>query len=62
MKANEIIKLLNKNGWYQIKSNSGSHLHFKHGVKPGKVTVPQHGAKDLGKGLVNSIFKQAGWK
>jgi len=62
MKANEIIKLLKKDGWYQIKSNSGSHLHFKHGEKLGKVTVPFHGSTDLGKGLVNSIFKQAGWK
>lgn len=62
MKANEVIKLLAKDGWYQIKSNAGSHLSFKHPTKPGKVTVPQHGSHDLAKGTLHSIFKQAGWK
>lgn len=61
MKANEVIKLLKKDGWTNT-SSKGSHLHFTHATKPGKVTVPFHGATDLGKGLVNSIFKQAGWK
>ncbi|MDP1589820.1 MAG: type II toxin-antitoxin system HicA family toxin [Prosthecobacter sp.] len=61
MKANEVIKLLKADGW-QNTSSKGSHLHFTHASKPGKVTVPQHGSHDLAKGTLHSIFKQAGWK
>jgi len=32
---------------------------FKHATKPGTVVVP-HPKKDLGKGLVHAIRKQAG--
>jgi predicted RNA binding protein YcfA (HicA-like mRNA interferase family) len=38
---------------------TGSHHHFKHEKKPGKVTVP-HPKKDLPNGTVRSILKQAG--
>jgi predicted RNA binding protein YcfA (HicA-like mRNA interferase family) len=37
----------------------GSHHVFRHPHKAGHVTVP-HPKKDLGKGLVNAIRKQAG--
>lgn len=37
----------------------GSHHHFKHPTKEGLVTVP-HPKKDLPKGTVKSILKQAG--
>jgi len=38
MKSSEIIRILEKDGWYWIKT-VGSHHHFKHPTKPGKVTV-----------------------
>jgi predicted RNA binding protein YcfA (HicA-like mRNA interferase family) len=62
MKAREIISKLKSEGWYQVKSNAGSHLHFKHQEKPGKISVPMHGSIDIAKGTLHSIFKQAGWK
>nr|WP_298375157.1 type II toxin-antitoxin system HicA family toxin [uncultured Halomonas sp.] len=37
----------------------GSHHHFRHPRKPGTVTVP-HPKKDLKKGLIKGIRKQAG--
>jgi predicted RNA binding protein YcfA (HicA-like mRNA interferase family) len=37
---------------------TGSHHHFKHDIKSGVVTVP-HPRKQIGKGLLNSILKQA---
>ena len=61
MKAKEVIKLLKDDGWQHIDT-SGSHYQFTHAIKPGKVTVPFHGSRDLNKRLVHSIFKQAGWK
>lgn len=37
----------------------GAAIQFVHPTKPGTVTVP-HPKKDLGKGLVRAIRKQAG--
>lgn len=60
MTAREVIKLLKKDGCV-LKTTSGSHEHFVHPSKPGKVTVPRHGAKDLKRGTLDSILKQAGY-
>lgn len=59
-KAKEIIKMLLADGWY-LKSQKGSHRHFKHPTKPGKVTVPGKLSKTLDEGTSFSIHKQAGW-
>ena len=37
--------MLNEDGWYQV-AQKGSHVQFKHSVKPGRVTV-KHPSKDL---------------
>lgn len=41
MTVREILKILRKDGWYEI-NQEGSHISFKHPSKPGKVTVPNH--------------------
>ena len=61
MNARNIIKLLQSDGWYEIKQE-GSHKQFVHATKKGKVTVPFHGAKDIPKGTLHAILKQAGLK
>ena len=38
---------------------SGSHCHYTHPDKPGRVTVPKHSG-DLAPFTVRSIWKQAG--
>lgn len=58
--SREIIKRLKNDGW-QLDRTRGSHHQFKHPDKRGVVTV-QHPVKDLSFFVVNSIFKQAGWK
>jgi len=59
-KVREMHKILRKDGWYFYKQ-SGSHEQFRHPVKPGKVTVPNHGPnEDLDHELVKSILTQAG--
>ena len=45
-----------------LKSIQGSHNQYVHPSKPGKVTIPNHGKKDLTPGVVKSILKQAGLK
>ncbi|WP_151959306.1 type II toxin-antitoxin system HicA family toxin [Acinetobacter bereziniae] len=58
MKSLELIKIIETDGWYEVRVR-GSHHHFKHPTKEGLVTVP-HPKKDLPKGTVKSILKQAG--
>ncbi|MDF2809524.1 MAG: hypothetical protein K0S56_555 [Microvirga sp.] len=58
--SRDIIKKLEVTGWVLV-GTTGSHHHFKHPTIPGKVTVP-HPKKDLPKGTVRSIAKQAGWR
>lgn len=60
MTARELEKKITAGGWV-FKNQIGSHKHFKHPTKPGKVTIPQHKG-DLDIGTVNSIKKQAGLK
>ena len=40
--VNEILTLLHEDGWI-VKNQEGSHIHFIHPRKKGKVTVPFHG-------------------
>lgn len=56
--SREIIKEIEADGWYLSKI-IGSHHHFKHQTKKGKVTVP-HPKKDLKPGTSKSILEQAG--
>ena len=59
MRAREILKMLKADGWFEVEQR-GSHVQLKHPVKPGKVTVPDHGSKDIPTGTVKQIMKQAG--
>ncbi|WP_151776490.1 type II toxin-antitoxin system HicA family toxin [Acinetobacter nosocomialis] len=60
MKSLDLIKMIEADGWYEVRV-TGSHHHFKHPNKRGLVTIP-HPKKDLPSGTVNSILKQAGLK
>jgi len=60
MNSKNLIKRLEADGW-QLVGVHGSHHHFKHPQKSGKVTVP-HPKSDLAKGTAHSILKQAGLK
>jgi predicted RNA binding protein YcfA (HicA-like mRNA interferase family) len=61
MKVREVIKLLERDGWYRVKSKSG-HRQFKHLTNPGRVTVSGKLSHDLPEGTLKSIFRQAGWQ
>ena len=58
MRFQEIEKLILADGW-TFKNAKGSHYHYIHPVKPGKVTVPCHSG-DIAPIIVKSILKQAG--
>ena len=57
----EVIKMLEMDGWYIIYI-TGDHRQFKHEIKKGKVTVNGKLGDTLSQELLNSIWKQAGWK
>ena len=61
MKVSEILERLRDDGW-RLVATRGSHRQYKHGSKPGRVTVPGKPSDDLAPGTVNSIYKQSGWK
>lgn len=58
MTAREILKILHKDGWYEV-NQEGSHLQLKHPTKSGKVTVPKHSG-DIAPGTLKRIYQQAG--
>ena len=61
MTFRELEKLIKADGWYEIRSNGGSHRQYKHKTKPGKVTIAYHSGT-LPQGTVNSVLRQAGLK
>jgi predicted RNA binding protein YcfA (HicA-like mRNA interferase family) len=60
-KVKEVIQLLEQDGWYRSYTN-GDHRQLKHSTKKGKVTVNGKLSDTLDQELLNSIWKQAGWK
>jgi len=60
MTFREAEKTVKADGW-RLESIEGSHYHYRHASKPGKVTIPYH-AGDIPKRVVSSIMKQAGLK
>jgi predicted RNA binding protein YcfA (HicA-like mRNA interferase family) len=56
--SRELIRLIEGRGW-RLVAVRGSHHHFKHPSKPGKITIP-HPRKDIPQGTVRSIFRRAG--
>lgn len=47
-KPKELERIILEDGWV-FKMQTGSHRHYTHPTKPGKVTIPFH-CKDIPKG------------
>ncbi|WP_372623273.1 type II toxin-antitoxin system HicA family toxin [Falsiroseomonas sp.] len=56
MKAHDVVRVLLRAGWLEAPGK-GSHRNFRHPDRPGKVTVPFHGSRDLSIGVIRSIEK-----
>ncbi len=59
MKYSELFRILKKDGWFEIRQK-GSHVIMQHPTKTGQLTVPNHSGKEVKKGLLTAILKQAG--
>jgi predicted RNA binding protein YcfA (HicA-like mRNA interferase family) len=60
MKVRELEKIIKADGW-AYKNSRGSHDHYIHPTKKGKVTIPNHKG-DLDPRTAKSILEQAGLK
>lgn len=54
----EVIRALEKNGFTRVRQ-SGSHAIYRH-PDGRRTTVPIHGKRDLGRGLVRQILNDTG--
>ncbi|HEX5319901.1 MAG TPA: type II toxin-antitoxin system HicA family toxin [Stellaceae bacterium] len=61
MTPREVIRILEEDGWRQVRSK-GSHRQFRHPNKPGLVTIAMHGNRDLKIRDLVSIERQSGLK
>jgi predicted RNA binding protein YcfA (HicA-like mRNA interferase family) len=61
MKYSELFRLLKKDGWIEIRQK-GSHVIWEHPIKNEQLTVPYHASKEVKKGLLTAILKQANIK
>lgn len=59
MTGKEVIKILEQHGWQVLRVNGSHHRMGKSSLR---TTVPVHGKRDLGKGLLSAIEKQTGVK
>ena len=60
-KVKEVIALLERRGWY-LDRIRGDHRQFVSDKYPGTVTVTGKDNETLKQKILNSIWKQAGWK
>ena len=61
MKVREVIKMIEKDGWYLVKIK-GDHRQYKHPEKPGRVTIAGNLGRDMPPGTLSSVLKQSGLK
>jgi predicted RNA binding protein YcfA (HicA-like mRNA interferase family) len=59
MNGKQVIRCLKENGWLVLRV-SGSHYRLGKGEQ--RITVPVHGKRDIGPGLLSAIERQTGVK
>ncbi len=61
-KVKDMIAILRKDGWIELKAGGGYHRQCKHPEKRGKVTVDGKPSQAVDMQIWNSMLKQAGLK
>ena len=57
MTGRQLIKIMKQNGWVLDRVSGSHHVMIKEGRR--SIPVPVHGQRDLPKGLVSAILRQA---
>ena len=58
MKVRDVLRRLREDGWYLARTR-GSHRVLKHPTKQGIVVLAGHPGKDVARGTLRSVWKQA---
>ena len=61
MKCAELLRILLRDGWHPV-SQKGSQIKLVHDTKMGFIIFPDHGSREVGKGLESKILRDAGIK
>ena len=61
VKFRELSKAVKKAGFVHVRT-VGSHFYYRNHKSKITISIPNHGPKPLGKGLVKSILNDAGIK
>lgn len=61
MKSSELLRMMKKSGWFVVRQ-TGSHIVMEHPVKPNQIVVPFHASREMKKGTLISILKDANIK
>jgi len=59
MNGSELLRKLKRAGWVEV-SRRGSHVKLHHPIIEGSIIFPDHGSKELGKGLQLKIMHEGG--
>ncbi len=58
MSFNDVLRILLRDGWYEVR-HTGGHMKLRHPTKNGQIVLPRHGKREIGKGLLQRILKDA---
>lgn len=58
MKCSELMRMLKIDGWFIVRQE-GSHVIMRHPTKNVQLSFPNHGSKEVKKGLLVALFKKA---
>jgi predicted RNA binding protein YcfA (HicA-like mRNA interferase family) len=61
VKVREAIELIERDGW-RLERQRGSHRIYRHSCKSGSVTVAGKKSKEIPRGTLGNILRQAGLK
>jgi mRNA interferase HicA len=61
MRYSELFKILASHGWYEVR-RKGSHVIMRNDEKGFQLIVPDHGSKEVKKGMASGLLKKAGIK
>jgi predicted RNA binding protein YcfA (HicA-like mRNA interferase family) len=59
MKCSDVLRMLLRAGWVEV-SRKGSHIKLVHPERSSIIIFPDHGNRELGKGLQMKILREAG--
>lgn len=58
MTARDMINYAERKGWRFVRRGKGSHVIFRHPAYPYVISIPDHGSRELARGIRAVLLKQ----